>query len=47
MFYQNEDVVFDGIKATAKKLKNSLSSFDFELNDKFCDAGEPKAWENK
>lgn len=37
----------DGIKAAAKKLKNSLSSFDFELNDKFCDAGEPKAWENK
>lgn len=37
----------DGIKATAKKLKNSLSSFDFELSDKFCDAGEPKAWENK
>ena len=37
----------DGIKAAAKKLKNSLSSFDFELNHKFCDAGEPKAWENK
>ena len=38
----------DGIKIAAQKLRKSLLSFDFELNDKFCDAGELKeAWENK
>ena len=31
-----------------QKLRKSLLSFEFEINDKFCDAGELKeAWENK
>ena len=38
----------DEIKTAAQKLRKSLLSFDFELSDKFCDAGELKeAWENK
>ena len=38
----------DGIKIAAQKLTKSLLSFDFELSDIFCDAGELKeAWENK
>ena len=37
-----------GIKIAAQKLRKLLLSFDFELNDKFCDAEElKKAWENK
>ena len=38
----------DGIKIAAEKLRKLLLSFDFEMSDKFCDAGELKeAWENK
>ena len=38
----------DGVKIAAQKLRKSLLSFDFELSDKFCDAGYLKeAWENK
>ena len=38
----------DGINIAAQKLRKSLLSFDFELSDKFCDAGELKeAWGNQ
>ena len=38
----------DGIKLAAKKLRKSLLSFDFKLNEKFCDAEELKeSWDNK
>ena len=32
----------DGIKIATQKLRKPLLSFDYELSDKFCDAGELK-----
>ena len=40
--YSSKIRSLDGVKIAAKKLRKSLLSFDFELNDKFCDAAELK-----